>query len=327
MMREAGFYEKLTDGRVRCGLCPHGCILQEGAVGLCRGMKNLGGVLYSLTYEQITALHLDPVEKKPLYHYKPGAMVMSMGSFGCNFHCGFCQNHAIALDPHPKTVALGIEDLARTARETPGNIGMAYTYNEPTVYFDMMLALAKLIKEQEEDNLMISNGFISAAPLRALIPYLDGVNVDIKSFDEGFYKREIKGSLKEVLRTITMLVEAGVHVEITHLLIQGANDDPASFKRMVKWIKALSPDIPLHVSRYFPDYRYTLPATSPARIMAFVREAREDLPYVYPGNLPTEDGGTYCPRCGHLLVERGYTVVNRLKFGSCPHCGQKIPVI
>lgn len=326
-MKEAGFYKKLGHGRVQCGICPHHCVLEAGATGICSGMKNVSGVLYSLNYGKITALHLDPIEKKPLFHFKPGSMVLSLGSFGCNFRCGFCQNHAIALDPDPVSVDMSIKDLLAKALETPGNIGLAYTYNEPTVYFDMVLDLAEGIKAQGQDNIFVTNGFIDPRPLKTLIPFLDGVNVDIKSFDENFYKREIKGGLGEVLRTVEALVTAGVHVEITHLLIEGVNDELESFKRMVEWIKALSKEIPLHVSRYFPAFTYTIPATSPGRIRDFVREARGSLDYVYAGNLVGEDIDTYCPNCGYPVVERGYRTLSRLKLGHCPHCGQKIPVI
>ncbi len=326
-MKEARFYKKLESHAVRCYLCPHLCVLKNGQKGICRTRKNRDGVLYSLNSEIITALHIDPIEKKPLYHYKPGSLILSIGSFGCNFCCGFCQNHTIALGNTYDQISVTPEKLVSRAKKTDLNIGIAYTYNEPTVYFELMEDTARAIKKVGLDNILVSNGFINPEPLRELIPLMDAANIDLKAYDNRFYKKYVRGRLEEVKSTIKILNESKVHLEITHLLIQGFNDNIRDFTKMCQWISNINPDIPLHISRYYPAYKFTTHATDVRLIKHYAEVARKYLNYVYIGNVAYADNNTYCPHCHHIVIRRTpYLDVGNIGH-YCENCGALIPLV
>ena len=312
---------------VRCLLCPHFCMLKEGQCGICRTRENRGGVLYTLNNEIITAIHMDPIEKRPLYHYKPGSLILSIGSYGCNFNCGFCQNHTISLGSNFDKMHVTPEMLAARATKLDLNIGIAYTYNEPTVFFELMTETAKLVKRLGLDNVLVSNGFINPEPLKELIPLMDAANIDLKAYDEKFYKKYVRGRLKEVKRTIEILNESKVHLELTHLLIQGFNDNIRDFSQMCRWIAGLNDEIPLHISRYYPAYKFTSHATDVRLIKHYAEVAKTYLKYVYIGNVAYADNNTYCPECHHIVVRRTPYLDKSCASHYCEKCGTPIPLV
>lgn len=285
-MKQAMFYEKSDSGRVCCRLCPHGCILPPEGIGICRARKNCGGHLYSLNYARITSIALDPVEKKPLYHFHPGRYILSVGTFGCNFKCEYCQNWSIAhKDAH--TESLEPQELADMAKEytVKGNIGVAYTYNEPSIWYEYVLESAGLVRANGLANVLVTNGFICGEPLERLLPFIDAMNIDVKAFNESFYKTYCKGTLEAVTKTVERAA-ASCHVEITTLVIPGLNDSPDEIGRLAKWLSSINPDIVLHLSRYFPNYKMTgIPPTPVSTLEAARKSALEHLRYVYLGNI------------------------------------------
>ncbi len=285
-MKQAMFYEKLEEDKVQCHLCPHGCILSPEGVGACRARKNAGGELYSLNYARVASVALDPIEKKPLYHFHPGARILSAGTFGCNFKCGFCQNWTIA-HRDAKTALLEPADLAALAEEykTQGNIGVAYTYNEPSIWYEYVLDTASLVKEKGMVNVLVTNGYICSEPLAKLLPFIDAMNIDVKAFTEAFYKRICSGSLEAVQKTVE--AAAGrCHVEVTTLVIPGLNDSPEEIAGLAKWLSSVSPEIVLHLSRFFPNYNMTDIPPTPVSVLEEARVAATGyLKHVYLGNI------------------------------------------
>ncbi|MCR4419497.1 MAG: AmmeMemoRadiSam system radical SAM enzyme [Clostridia bacterium] len=332
-MQEAAFYEKLDEGRVRCGLCPHRCVLAPGKKGICGVRENHGGRLYTLNYARVSSWGFDPVEKKPLYHFCPGTVVFSLGTVGCNFHCEFCQNWEIARGDVGATFELGVEALIEvlTRQAPPHCVGVAYTYSEPSVWYEYVLAASRGVREKGYRNVLVTNGFINPEPLAQLLPYVDALNIDVKSFTDSFYRRVVHGEREPVLRTAIQAKEAGCHVEITTLLVPGLNDGREELEQLVDWIAThLGSDTPLHFSRYFPHYRLRLPPT-PVETLRRARElARRKLSFVYLGNVPdAEASTTYCPGCGRPVVERlGYRVSSSgLADGRCRYCGRRLPFV
>ncbi len=285
-MKHAMFYEKMDNGRVKCRLCHHSCNLALDATGVCRARKNVGGRLYSLNYACVTSIALDPIEKKPLYHFHPGKLILSVGTFGCNFKCGYCQNWSIA-HRDAATTELEPSVLADMALEYvgKGNKGVAYTYNEPSIWYEYVLEAAKLVREQGLVNVLVTNGFISSEPLDLLLPYVDAMNIDVKAFTEDFYERHCNGTLEAVMKTVERAAES-CHVEITTLVIPGLNDSPHEIGSLAKWLSSINPDIVLHLSRFFPNYQMTNISPTPAATLETVREsALEHLNHVYLGNI------------------------------------------
>jgi len=285
--KEAKFYEPLADGFVKCNLCPHNCSLASDKTGVCGVRRNNGGVLTAESYGAVTSLALDPVEKKPLYHFYPGSKILSLGSYGCNFHCGFCQNYHISIDytENAPYRILSPEDIAAASLEyaEKGNIGMAYTYNEPLINFEFIYDCAGLISEQGQKNVLVTNGYINRGPLETLLPFIHAMNIDIKSFTPAFY-REIGGRLKDVLATVETAAQK-CHVEVTTLVIPGKNDSVEEMQLLTKWLAGISRSIPLHISRFFPSHKWRhIPATPVETVMRLVDAARRNLDFVYPGN-------------------------------------------
>ena len=330
-MREALYYEARPENKVKCLLCPQECLLAPGKAGVCRIRENRDGRLYTRNYGRTSACALDPIEKKPLYHFYPGSTILSLGTFGCNFGCRFCQNWSIA-QAEPSTIELRPEQAVQAALEAAEPyycIGLAFTYSEPLVWYEYVQETAEQGQRAGLKNVLVTNGFIQEQPLKELLPLIDALNIDVKAFTNEFYRHWCRGSLKPVLRTVELAV-VQCHVELTTLLIPGLNDSAEEIKDLVAWVAGLSPDIPLHFSRYFPNYQLNLPATPVSTMERAYEIAREQLDYVYLGNLPGNPrSNTACPRCSQLLVKRnGYqTRVVGLSGQACANCGELIPIV
>ncbi|MDN5331879.1 MAG: pyruvate formate lyase activating enzyme [Tepidanaerobacteraceae bacterium] len=327
-IKEAMFYEKEEGELVRCLLCPHRCAISPGRSGTCRVRKNIDGRLYSTNYGRISSLGMDPIEKKPLYHFYPGSIIFSVGSFGCNFRCKFCQNWQIAQIAEVPTEYVPAERLVKIAKSQPGNIGIAYTYNEPSIWYEYVIECARLAKGEGLKNVLVTNGFIEMEPLEQLLPYVDAMNIDVKAYTEDFYRDLTAGRLSSVKRTVER-AHKDCHVEITTLLIPGLNDRDEEIEALACWLSSIRRDIPLHLTRYFPNYKLNLPPT-PVSTLKRAREiAMKYLDYVYTGNIADEVGSnTYCPRCGEAVIRRhGYRVQVGVRDGKCGKCGSEISVV
>lgn len=277
---------KKAEKEIQCLLCPHVCRIPHSEKGLCGVRLNNGGKLQLLNYGQVTAAALDPIEKKPLKRFYPGKSVLSIGSFGCNLFCGFCQNWHISHGQDPQSHYLSPEDAVKKARELVpyGNIGLAYTYSEPLMWYEYVLDTAKLIKEAGLKNILVTNGYINPKPLEALLPYIDAVNLDIKSYKDGFYQEVCGGSLAPVLKNAAIFAKS-CHLEITTLLIPGLNDTTQEIEKLAQYIAGIDEKIPLHLSRYFPNYKFTIPST-PVEVMHEAKSiAAKYLSDVFIGNI------------------------------------------
>lgn len=328
-MPEAMYYVKLPGEKVECRLCPHNCVIAPGGRGICRVRENREGNLFTRNYGRCSSLALDPIEKKPLYHFYPGSLILSAGTVGCNFRCEFCQNWEIAQE-EPPTAIITPEELVQKAKEA-NSLGIAYTYSEPLVWFEFVLATAKLAREEGLKNVMVTNGFVKPEPLNELLPWIDAWNIDVKGFSPEFYRKIVHGSYQPVLRTAAAAVQAGGHVEITTLLVTGLNDDPDELAELVHWVTGeLGVDTPLHFSRYYPRYRLQAPPTPLATMRRAWEMARQHLHYVYLGNVTDpEANNTYCPVCSELVIKRtGYRVyLPGLEGSTCRACGSKLAIV
>ncbi|MFH1457901.1 MAG: AmmeMemoRadiSam system radical SAM enzyme [Candidatus Omnitrophota bacterium] len=330
-LKEGLFYEKLKGNTVQCHICPRHCIIPAGRRGFCGVRENRDGILYALSYGKLVSAHIDPIEKKPLFHFYPATTAFSIATAGCNLRCKFCQNWEISQRKPEEVNYSYIEprDLIEKVMES-GSLTIAYTYTEPTIFYEYMLETAKLAKKEGIKNIMHSCGYINEPPLRELIPYLDAANIDLKGFSDDYYQKLSEASLEPVLNTLRILKEEGVHLEITNLLLPGFNDDPETIAKMCLWIKEnLGADTPLHFSRFFPMYKLLSLNPTPVQSLERARQIALDsgLKYVYIGNLaghPAEN--TYCPKCKQLLIERkGYFILkNNIQDGKCKYCGEKI---
>ncbi len=325
---EARYYEKLENGRVRCHLCPAECKISPSKDGICMVRGNVDGILYASDYGRTVALNIDPIEKKPLYHFKPGSDILSIGPNGCNFSCAFCQNWSISQEKN-QTHYISPEKLVEYATQD-GSIGVAYTYTEPLVWFEYVYDSAKLLKEAGLATVVVSNGYINEKPARELFKFIDAANIDLKSMNPDFYRKICKGKLDDVLRTIKIASEMGVHVELTNLLIPGKNDSDDDIRQLVEWIFEFNPDTVLHISRYFPHYRFDAPATDPERITFAYETARGKLRYVFTGNIAgIGDSDTYCQKCGMTLIKRDFYNVSvvGLDGSKCASCGAESDIV
>jgi pyruvate formate lyase activating enzyme len=330
----ADFYQALEHYNLRCTLCPHLCMLAPGQYGECGVRYNEGGELLSMTYGRISAMHVDPIEKKPLYHYFPGSVILSVGSMGCNLHCSFCQNHQISQQgfDNRQTKFLEPEELLDIALREEENIGLAFTYNEPLMSYEYLMEVGGMAKEQGLKNVMVSNGYINPQPLERLLDVVDCFNIDLKSFSEDFYRRFTGASLAHVLRTLEAIRRSGRHLEITFLVIPGQNDDEEGFRIMLQWIvDTLGKESILHISRYFPQYKLDFPPTPIDKLTDLYAIAKEKLDFVYLGNVKSEEGcDTYCPACHQKVMGRtGYEIdIMGLSFdGSCSACKHPIAIM
>ncbi len=283
-MKEALYYEKLDGKKVHCHLCPYNCMISDGGRGACGVRVNRLGTLYTEVYNKTTSIALDPIEKKPLYHYHPGESILSVGTKGCNLHCQFCQNWQISQEIDAPTQEITSTQVIEKARSA-GSFGIAYTYNEPFIWYEFVLETAKMAKRAGLENVLVTNGYVNMPPLEGMLPYIDAMNIDLKSFDNDFYVKVCKGSLKPVLDVIKRSHKS-CHIELTNLIIPTLNDSEETIRKMVSWIfENLGPEVPLHFSRYFPCYQMTLPPTPVDTLKRAERIAKEKLKYVYLGNI------------------------------------------
>jgi len=328
---EAQYYKTLPKQGIQCLLCPRYCVVQKGQRGFCRVRENRDGKYYTVAYANPCAVHIDPIEKKPLYHFLPGTMALSIATAGCNFTCKNCQNWDISQTQPDETYNYHLDpaDIVTLAQryQTPT---IAYTYTEPTVFFEYMLAIAKKTRAKGFRNIYHSNGYINAEPLKELIPYLDGANVDLKAMNEDFYVSITGGKLSPVLETLKSLKTHGVWLEITNLIIPTKNDSAAMIKDLCEWVVTeLGKDTPVHFSRFYPQYKIqNLPPTPLSTLKNAATIARTaGLAYVYIGNVPdVDEENTFCPHCGKIVIERkGYHIVAvSIKDKKCSFCSGSI---
>ncbi|HNX68916.1 MAG TPA: AmmeMemoRadiSam system radical SAM enzyme [Candidatus Omnitrophota bacterium] len=330
-LHEALYYEPFSNKSVRCSLCPNLCTISPGRFGGCKARKNIDGKLYSMVYGKMATAHVDPIEKKPFFHFLPGSKAFSISSTGCNMRCLFCQNWNISQcfpDDIPTENIFPKQVVAKALGS--GAESIAFTYNEPVINYEFVLETAKLAKAKGLRTAVVSNGYIETAPLKELLKYVDAYKVDLKAFSEGFYRKFTGGHLSNVLESLKIIKQSGVWLEIVTLLIPGENDSDAEIRAMAKWIREnLGNSVPLHFSRFFPQYRLqNLPPTPPESLIRARKIAMEEgLKFVYTGNIADPNGETtFCPASGKKAIERqGYFIVsNRLNNGACPD-GEKVP--
>ena len=331
-MKEAYLYKKEAKEKVRCFLCSHRCLIADGKRGICRVRENKKGILYSLVYEKLISSHVDPIEKKPFFHFLPGSKAFSIATMGCNFRCLHCQNHEISQLPEREVTIIGekvsSEDIVTMALKY-NCASISYTYTEPTIFFEYAYDTAKIASKKRLKNTFVTNGYMTAEALDMIAPYLDGANVDLKAFSEKFYKEVCGAKLKPVLESIAKMHDLGIWVEVTTLIIPTLNDSEEELRKIARFIRSLSPEIPWHVSAFYPTYKMLdKPRTSPETIR-YARQIglEEGLRYVYTGNVPGEEGeNTACPHCNNILIRRwGYQISESgITEGKCPHCGTSI---
>lgn len=327
----AMYYDQSSEDRVRCRLCPNRCRLSPGQYGDCKARKNIGGKLYSLVYGKIAAAHVDPIEKKPFFHVLPGEKAFSIATTGCNMQCLFCQNWEISqVFPFDVPTQSATPQQVVAQAVASGAKSIAFTYTEPIIFYEYLLDIAKLARAAGLKTLVVSNGFIEQEPLEELLKYVDAYKVDLKAFDEEFYNKLTRGHLRPVLETMKTIKASGVWLEIVNLLVTGQNDSEEKIRALARWIKAnLGVDVPLHFSRFFPQYKLqNVPPTPDETVIRARKIALEEgLHYVYIGNTAYPEGEiTYCPRSGEkIIIRKGmFTTFNGLKDGACSD-GEKIP--
>lgn len=332
-MREAVLYEKLPDSDVRCNLCSHRCTISEGKKGICQVRENRDGTLHSLVYGRTIAQHIDPIEKKPLYHFQPGTKSYSIATAGCNFRCQWCQNAEISQMPREKHLIMGTEtnpeETVAAARRS-GCRSISYTYTEPTVFFEYTYETAQLAHDAGLANVYVSNGYMASDMLNIFHPFLDAINVDLKAFRDDTYKKRIGAKLQPVLDSLRLIKQFGIHLEVTTLVIPAINDDPAELKDIAIFIaNELGVDTPWHISRFFPTYKLTDVQPTPPETLLQAKDIglQAGLQFVYLGNISGYDGGnTVCYSCGNTVVERiGYhTKTVGLSGSNCSNCNAEL---
>jgi pyruvate formate lyase activating enzyme len=332
-MTEAMLYEKLPQGKVRCYLCAHRCVIADGETGICRVRQNQGGILYTLVYGHTVAQCVDPVEKKSLFHFYPGTYAYSIATPGCNFRCQWCQNWEISQVPREHFLAMGQEaspEQIVAAAQQANCSSIAYTYTEPTVFFEYAYDTARLAHKAGLANVYVTNGYMTEEMLEAFHPYLDAANVDLKTFEDDVYRRYIGARLQPVLDTMQVTKRLGIWLEVTTLVIPGLNDDPAELENVARFVaEELGEETPWHISRFCPAYRMHSTPSTPVETLLQAKEigVAAGLKYVYVGNAPHEvPQDTLCPACGRAVIQRhGFMVLaNRIRSGSCPDCGAPI---
>lgn len=320
-------YWTRTNGRIQCHICPHNCKVAEGRTGICGVRKNNGKEIELITYGVISGYSLDPVEKKPLYHFYPGWNILSAGSYGCNMRCDFCQNYQISQEVSTTgRKTMSPEDLVLDAFGAKKNIGLAFTYNEPTISFEFIRDAAIVAHNAGLKTVLVSNGYVNEEPLKEITGFIDAFNIDLKAFNQASYKILTGTDLEPVKRSLKVIAGSGKHLEITSLIIPGHNDKPDEMIRQAEWIAGeLGRNIPLHLSRYYPMYKRDDPATSQDTLEELYNVALQRLDHVYMGNTHSTRGqNTYCPKCSELVTERsGYhtSIMNLDKEGRCTSCG------
>ncbi len=336
-MKEAYLYKKLNDKKVRCDLCAFRCMLKDQAKGKCLVRQNIDGTLYSLVYAKAVAKSIDPIEKKPLFHFLPGTKSFSIAAVGCNFSCLYCQNHEISQYPAENDGSIIGEDYS------PENVvedavksgckSIAYTYTEPTVFFEYAIDTAKIAKDKGLKNVFVTNGYMTKEAIDMMDGLIDAVNIDIKSFSDAYYLQIAGGArLKPVLDSLEYMKKKGIWVEATTLIIPNITEEPIEIMTIAQHIYDLDPSIPWHLSRFYPAYKMDEVAPTNVRTIQNLAHIAKSmgLKYVYTGNIPGDEGeNTYCPKCGELLIKRyGFDILsNSISNGKCPKCGEKIDLV
>ena len=331
-MHEAMLYEKLADNKVQCNLCSHRCNIADSKRGICGVRENQSGTLYSLVYSKAISAHLDPIEKKPLYHFYPGTTSHSIATVGCNMRCRNCQNADISQMPRDQNRIWGqnyapeavVSDAQRAGART-----IAYTYTEPTIFFEYAYDTAKLATEKDIKNIFVTNGYMTPEALQTINPYLDAANVDLKSFSDKFYRENCGARLEPVLDTLKLMKKLGIWVEVTTLIIPTMNDTDEELRQIAEFVLSLGAGTPWHISAFYPTYQLTSLPRTPVKTLHGAREIGLDvgLRYVYCGNVPGNEGeNTYCYNCGKILINRfGYRILqNHIKEEKCSYCGTDI---
>jgi pyruvate formate lyase activating enzyme len=331
VLKEAMLYKKMEGGKVSCFLCSHHCLISNGKFGVCNVRENRGGVLYTHAYGELIARNIDPIEKKPLYHFLPGSRSFSIAAIGCNFQCGFCQNWQISQVKEAK--ALGFrseevkpEEVVKLAKKS-GTESISYTYTEPTIFFEYAYEISQLARKEGLFNVFVTNGYMTGEMIQTIHPYLDAANIDLKSFHDDYYRKVCKGKLAPVLKSIELMKKLNIWIEITTLIVPGQNDSEEELKRIASFIAGLDPSTPWHISRFYPQYKMEDLESTPLKILNQAYEIGKNagLRYVYLGNTGKENN-TYCYQCHRLLIERlGFSIKDyQVKEGRCPDCNSSI---
>jgi pyruvate formate lyase activating enzyme len=332
-MKEAMFYEKLDDNLVNCNLCSHRCRkIADSKRGVCGVRENRDGTLYSLVYGKAVARSVDPIEKKPLFQFLPGSRAYSIATVGCNFRCDNCQNYDISQLPKVRGTIVGEdvqpEEIVLAAKLSKCE-SIAYTYSEPTIFFEYALDIAKHAQKEGVKNVFVTNGYITPEALREISPYLDAANIDLKSFSDEFYRKNCGARLEPVLDSIRLYKSLGVWIELTTLIIPTLNDSEEELRKIAEFIKEVGEDIPWHITQFHPTYKLIDQPRTPVTTLRRARQIglEAGLRYVYEGNVPGENGeNTYCHKCHKMLIHRlGYRIIeNKIKNSACPYCGAEI---
>ena len=331
MPKEAMLYKKTEDSKVSCFLCSHHCLISDGKFGICGVRENRNGVLYTHAYGKLIARNIDPIEKKPLYHFLPGSRSFSVATIGCNFQCGFCQNWQISQATEAKTLGLtpkevSPEEVVNQAKES-GTESISYTYTEPTIFFEYAYEISQLAKEDGLFNVFVTNGYMTKEAIQTIHPFLDAANVDLKSFRDDYYRKVCKGTLTPVLKSIELMKKLNVWVEVTTLVVPGENDSEEELMKIANFLAGLDISIPWHISRFYPQYKMEDREGTPMEILnqAYDIGKSAGLRYVYLGNVG-KGNNTYCYQCHRLLIERhGFSIEGyQIREGRCPQCGSPI---
>ena len=332
-MKEALLYQKLEHNKVQCNLCAHRCVIDPGKKGICNVRENSNGTLYTKVYGRTITQNVDPIEKKPLYHFYPGSKAYSIATVGCNFRCRFCQNWYISQTINDEILKSGQEatpeQIVLNTKQAECQI-IAYTYTEPTIFFEYSYDTAKIAHETGFKNIYVTNGYMTTEMLEMISPYLDAVNVDLKAFRDETYRRIIGARLQPVLDSLKKIKQLGIWLEVTSLIIPGINDDRHEIRDMVKFVVTeLGDDVPWHISRFFPAYKMKDVLSTPVKTLQVAKKIglEAGLNYVYMGNIPDNGNmSTICPNCGQTLIERSNFGVmkNNIKNECCPNCGKEI---
>lgn len=333
MKKEAILYEKL-DGVLNCHVCNRRCIVSNGKTGFCGMRQNENGTLYSLNYASASSVAVDPIEKKPLFHFYPGSLSFSLGSVGCNFRCPYCQNWTISQTALEKIGTREIlpEMAVNLAKENLCQ-SISWTYNEPTMWFEYTYDSAKLAQKEDLKTVYVTNGYMSQEVLELIAPYLDAANVDLKGMSDKFYQELCQARLEPVLENIQTMHDKGIHLEVTNLVIPGYNDSEDDLKSLVEFVADVGVEIPLHFTRFYPHYKMNQVPPTPVETLEKAQKMAMDagIKYVYVGNIPGSDGeNTRCPECRELLIERdGFSIKdnNLKKDKKCPECGENIDIV
>jgi pyruvate formate lyase activating enzyme len=328
MMKEALLYKKLENGKVSCFLCSHHCLIAGGKFGICKVRENRGGILYTHAYGNLVAQNIDPIEKKPLYHFFPGSTSFSVAAAGCNFQCGFCQNWQISQIREVKALDLRSEEMKPgevvTHAKRSGSRSISYTYTEPTIFFEYAFDIGQLARGEGLYNVFVTNGYMTEEMIRMAHPILDAANIDLKSFNDDYYRRLCKGKLAPVLKSIEIMKRMNIWVEVTTLVVPGENDSEEEFKKIADFLAGIDPSIPWHISRFYPQYQMNGLGSTPMKTLnrAYEIGKQAGLRYVYLGNVMGMGSNTYCHHCSQLLIERvGYNIQKyKVKEGRCPDC-------